>query len=54
MIQQYECKEKLSAGHSKGLTPSTSMSDQDRISPHNINTVTSRQVMRIYVEKNIN
>ena len=30
----------------------TSMSDQDRISPYNINTVSSRQVMRI--NKNIN
>ena len=31
------------------LTP---MSDQDRISPHNINTISSRQVIRI--KKNIN
>ena len=31
------------------LTPT---SDQDRISPHNINTISSRQVMRI--KKNIN
>ena len=28
------------------------MSDQDRISPHNINTVSTEQVMRI--KKNIN
>ena len=28
------------------------MSDQDRISPYNINTISSRQVMRI--KKNIN
>ena len=28
------------------------MSDQDRISPHNINTVSTKQVMR--VKKNIN
>ena len=35
-----------------GFSPLTPMSDQDRISPYNINTVSSRQVMRI--EKNIN
>ena len=27
--------------------PLTPMSDQDRISPHNINKISSRQVMRI-------
>ena len=32
--------------------PFTPTSDQDRISPYNINTISSRQVMRI--EKNIN
>ena len=32
--------------------PFTPTSDQDRISPHNIDTISSRQVMRI--EKNIN
>ena len=31
--------------------PFTPTSDQDRISPHNINTISSRQVMRI--EKNV-
>ena len=31
----------------KTINPSTSMSDQDRISPYNINTISSRQVMRI-------
>ena len=34
------------------FNPSTPMSDQDRISPYNINTISSRQVMRI--KKNIN
>ena len=34
------------------LKPFTPISDQDRISPYNINTISSRQVMRI--EKNIN
>ena len=34
------------------LNPFIPTSDQDRISPYNINTVSSRQVMRI--EKNIN
>ena len=34
------------------INPFTPTSDQDRISPYNINTVSSRQVMRI--EKNIN
>ena len=34
------------------LNPFTPTSDQDRISPYNVNTISSRQVMRI--EKNIN
>ena len=34
------------------LHPLTPRSDQDRISPYNVNTISSRQVMRI--EKNIN
>ena len=34
------------------INPLTAMSDQDRISPYNINTISSRQVMRI--KKNIN
>ena len=34
------------------VNPSTVMRDQDRISPNNINTISSRQVMRI--KKNIN
>ena len=34
------------------LSPFNHTSDQDRISPYNINTISSRQVMRI--EKNIN
>ena len=34
------------------INPFTPTSDQDRISPYNINTISSRQVMRI--EKNIN
>ena len=33
------------------LNPFTPMSDQDRISPYNINIISSRQVMRI--KKNI-
>ena len=33
-------------------SPLTPMSDQERISPHNINTITTIQVMRI--EKNVN
>ena len=33
------------------VNPLTPMSDQDRISPYNINTISSRQVMRI--KKNI-
>ena len=35
-----------------GINLFTPTSDQDRISPYNINTTSSRQVMRI--EKNIN
>ena len=34
------------------VNPLTPVSDQDRISPYNINTVSSRQVMR--KQKNIN
>ena len=34
------------------INPFTPISDQERISPYNINTISSRQVMRI--EKNIN
>ena len=34
------------------VNPLTSVSDQDRISPYNISTISSRQVMRI--KKNIN
>ena len=34
------------------VNPFTPTSDQDRISPYNINTISSKQVMRI--EKNIN
>ena len=34
------------------LNPLTSMSDQDRTSPYNIDTISSRQVMRI--KKNLN
>ena len=34
------------------VKPFTPTSDQDRTSPYNINTISSRQVMRI--EKNIN
>ena len=34
------------------IDPLTTMSDQDRISPYNINTTSSRQVMRI--KKNLN
>ena len=36
----------------KCLNPLIPMSDQDRISPYNINTISGRQVMRI--KKNIN
>ena len=36
----------------RSVNPLTPMSDQDRISPYNINTISSRQVMRI--KKNIN
>ena len=39
-------------GEKKKNNPLTPMSDQDRIFPYNINTVSSRQVMRM--KKNIN
>ena len=49
--------ERINRGHETKLAilshnPFTPTSDQDRISPYNINTISSRQVMRI--EKNIN
>ena len=31
----------------KFFNPFTPMSDQDRISPHSVNTISTRQVMRI-------
>ena len=31
----------------KFFNPFTPMSDQDRISPHNVNTISTRQVLRI-------
>ena len=34
------------------INPLTPVSDQDRISPYNINTISTREVMRI--QKNIN
>ena len=34
------------------ISPLTPMSDQDRISPYNINTISCRQLMRI--KKNVN
>ena len=42
------------SAHQRGslLHPLTRMGDQDRISPYNINTISSRQVMRI--KKNVN
>ena len=36
----------------KRVNPLTPMSDQDKISPYNIHTISRRQVMR--VKKNIN
>ena len=36
----------------RNLNPLTPISDQDRISPYNINTISSRKVLRI--KKNIN
>ena len=36
----------------RSFNPLTPMSDQDRISPYNINTISGRQVMR--KKKNIN
>ena len=44
--------EYLGAEGTTVLNPFTPTSDQGRISPYNINTISSRQVMRI--EKNIN
>ena len=38
-------------GKKISFNPFTPTNDQDRISPYNINTISSRQVMRI--EKNI-
>ena len=35
------------------VNPLTSMSDQDRISPYNINTISTRQAMRIKKTTNL-
>ena len=40
-----------STGANRYLNPYTPMSDQDKISPYSINTISSRQVIRI--KKNI-
>ena len=38
---------KESGDHMHPFSPSTPMSDKDRISPYNIKTMLSRQVMRV-------
>ena len=43
--------ESLASFSQNDFNPLTPMSDQDRISPYNINTISTRQVMRI--KKNI-
>ena len=50
---QYQRKFTVKSLETMGIdvNPLTPMSDQDRISPYNINTISSRQVMRI--KKNI-
>ena len=48
----YRKFKKLPVSHNHFFHPLTPMSDQDRISPYNINTISTRWVMRI--KKNIN
>ena len=48
----YYGKQTVKTSFQWSFNPLTPMSDQDRISPYNINTISSRQVMRI--NKNIN
>ena len=48
----FVCRLGVFSVHEKYFNPFTPTGDQDRISPSNINTISSRQVMRI--EKNIN
>ena len=50
--EKKEHKTKIDESSSEGLNPSTPISDQDRISPYSINTISSRKVMRM--KKNIN
>ena len=45
--EQSDENEKLSQIKSIVINPLTPMSDQDRISPYNINATSTRQVMRI-------
>ena len=55
---QWQCKcikksmENIDTNQCKGINPLTPMSDQDTISLYNINTISSRQVMRIKKNRN--
>ena len=54
---KFQLRTKSQQSRDKGMVslyidPLTTMSDQDRISPYNINTTSSRLVMRI--KKNLN
>ena len=51
-IDRWDCENPLKSLENFSLNPLTPMSDQDRISPYNCNTISTRQVMRI--KKNIN
>ena len=44
---QMKCVEKSMKNIYININPLAPMSDQDRISPYNINTISSRQVIRI-------
>ena len=44
---QMKCVEKSMKNMYININPLAPMSDQDRISPYNINTISSRQVIRI-------
>ena len=44
--------ENVDTNQCKGINPLTPMSDQDTISLHNFNTISSRQVMRIKKNRN--
>ena len=47
LVQSWNYISHWMGGNKEFVNPLTPMSDQDRISPYNINTISSRQMMRM-------